>query len=167
MAQSGDGTLRQDPRLKYVDSATRTSWATVFENRNLPFLQRQLEQTRGLIGLMHKVGVDLLAGTDVSPYVSPYNLPGFGLHDELQHLVRAGLTPMEALRAATYKPAQFLGILDSLGTVESGKLAELVLLEANPLDDIANTRRINAVITGGRVYRKPALEAMLRATERS
>ncbi len=72
---------------------------------------------------------------------------------------------MDTLRTATYKPAEFLGQLDSLGTVESGKLAELVLLDANPLDNIANTEKINAVFTDGKVYRRPALDAMLMAIE--
>jgi hypothetical protein len=72
---------------------------------------------------------------------------------------------MDALRTATYNPAKFLGLLDSLGTVETGKLAELVLLDANPLDDIANTTKVNMVFTGGRVYRRPALDAMLSAVE--
>jgi imidazolonepropionase-like amidohydrolase len=77
-------------------------------------------------------------------------------------MVRAGLTQMEALRTATYKPAEFLGLLDSLGTIERGKSAELVLLEANPLADIANTKKISMVFTGGRVYGKAALDAMLK-----
>ena len=72
---------------------------------------------------------------------------------------------MDSLRTATYKPAEFFGLIESLGTVERGKLAELVLLDANPLDDITNTTKISTVFTGGRVYRKPALEAMLKAVE--
>jgi imidazolonepropionase-like amidohydrolase len=71
---------------------------------------------------------------------------------------------MDALRTATYNPAQFLGLKD-LGTLERGKLAEMVLLDANPLDEIANTQKINMVFTGGRVYRRPALDAILAAVE--
>jgi len=134
----------------------------VFDDPNLPLARQAVAIHLEIVAQMHKAGIGILAGTDTP---IPYCLAGFGLHDELQLLVRAGLTPMDAVRAATYKPAEFLGKLDSLGTVERGKLAELVVLDANPLDDIANTQRINTVITGGRMYRKPALEAMLGAVE--
>ena len=99
------------------------------------------------VGQMHHAGVGILAGTDAPLRNSP---PGFGLHQELEHLVRAGLTPFEALRAATLNPARFFGMTDSLGTIEAGKLADLVLLDANPLKNIRNTRRIAAVIANGR-----------------
>ena len=80
---------------------------------------------------MHRAGVRILAGTD-APWLV---VPGFSLHDELFLLVKAGLTPADALRAATSDTAQFLGLQNSLGTVETGKLADLVLLDANPLED--------------------------------
>ena len=99
------------------------------------------------VGEMHRAGVSILAGTDAPLRNSP---PGFGLHQELEHLVRAGLTPFEALRAATMNPARLFGMTDSLGTIEAGKLADLVLLDANPLKDIRNTRRISAVIANGK-----------------
>jgi imidazolonepropionase-like amidohydrolase len=79
------------------------------------------------------------------------------LHEELSLLVEGGLTPMEALQTATRNPAEFLGRLDSLGTIEEGKIADLVLLEANPLEDIRNTRKIYAVILGGKMIHKSAL----------
>jgi len=111
---------------------------------------------------LNKAGVKLLAGTDMpQPFVSP----GFSLHEELQLLVRSGLTPVEALRTATYNPAEFLGALDSLGTVSKGKLADLVLLDANPLQDIRNTRRITAVVANGRLYDRAALDQLLRHVE--
>ncbi|HEY7768604.1 amidohydrolase family protein [Longimicrobium sp.] len=105
-------------------------------------------------GEMHRAGVRLLAGTDAP---LPYLIPGLSLHDELALLVRAGLTPMEALRTATYNPAAYLGALDSLGTIRPGRLADLVLLDADPLSDIRNTRRIHTVIANGRVVDRPAL----------
>jgi len=80
----------------------------------------------------------------------PSNVPGFGIHDELMELVGVGLTPYEALRASTTLPHEFLGELDGAGTIEVGKRADLVLLKANPLDDIANTRSIRGVMIGGR-----------------
>ncbi|CAA9300914.1 MAG: hypothetical protein AVDCRST_MAG89-464, partial [uncultured Gemmatimonadetes bacterium] len=90
---------------------------------------------------------------------------GSGLQDELALLVRAGLTPLEALRTATLNPAKYLGATDSLGTVGPGKLANLVLLDANPLEDIRNTRRISAVMTGGRLIDAAERERLLRVAE--
>lgn len=104
-----------------------------------------LDRTREL----RDAGVKLLAGTDM-PQAFVY--PGFSLHQELELLVESGLSPAEALRTATYNPAEYLGALDSLGTVTKGKLADLLLLDANPLSDIRNTRRISTVIANGRVY---------------
>jgi imidazolonepropionase-like amidohydrolase len=91
--------------------------------------------------------------------------PGFGLHEELLNLVRSGLSPLAALRAATYEPARYFGALDSLGTIAAGKLADLVLLDADPLADIRNTRRVAAVLTRGRVYRRADLDRLLAGVE--
>ena len=96
--------------------------------------------------MMQKAGVGLLAGTDLPP-----NTVNGSIHDELSNLVDAGLTPMQALTAATRNPAKFLGKLSTLGTVERGKFADLVLLDANPLTDIRNTRRITTVIVRGQM----------------
>lgn len=83
------------------------------------------------------------------------------MHDELVHLVEAGLTPADALRTATYNSSKYLGKLDRLGTVEKGKLADLVLLDANPLEDIHNTRRIRAALLNGRYLDRAALDKLL------
>ena len=107
---------------------------------------------------LKKAGVQLLAGTDAA---QAFVFPGFSLHQELELLVHSGLTPLEALRTATYNPAEFINALDSLGTVSRGKLADLVLLGANPLTDIRNTRRISAVIANGRVFDRAALDQLL------
>jgi hypothetical protein len=117
-----------------------------------------LDRTRDL----NDAGVKLLAGTDM-PQAFIY--PGFSLHDELALLVRSGLTPLDALRAATYNPAEFLGALDSLGTVSAGKVADLVLLDADPLVDIRNTRRISAVIANGRLFDRAARAGLLSHVE--
>jgi imidazolonepropionase-like amidohydrolase len=91
------------------------------------------------------------AGTDLGTLLC---YPGFGLHDELELLVNSiGLTPAEALQSTTRIPAEFMGLGASLGTVEKGKIADLVLLEANPIIDITNTRKIAAVVIGGRLIR--------------
>jgi len=108
--------------------------------------------------MMKRAGVDFIAGTDT---VNPYVFPGFSLHDELALLVQAGFTPMEALQAATRDPARYLGRLDSIGTIEKGKIADLVLLDANSLAEIGNTRKINAVVVGGTLITKPELDKML------
>ena len=107
---------------------------------------------------LHRAGVHLLAGTD-TPRAFIY--PGFSLHDELALLVKSGLAPIDALRAATYNPAAYLGALDSLGTVTQGKVADLLLLDADPLIDIRNTKRISAVIANGRVFDSAARAGLL------
>jgi hypothetical protein len=112
-----------------------------------------------LIGAMHRAGVPSLAGTDVG---NPYLYPGFSLHDELAQLVEAGLTPAAALRTATVYPARWLVAADTLGTIARGKVDDLVLLDANPLVDIASTRLIAAVVTHGRYLDRAALDTLLK-----
>ena len=99
------------------------------------------------VATMHRAGVRILTGTDAPLRNSP---PGFGLHEELILLARGGMSNFAVLRAATWEPARYFG-LDSLGTVEVGRLADLVLLDANPLDNIRNVRRIAAVVANGRL----------------
>jgi adenine deaminase len=89
------------------------------------------------------------------------------LHDELELLVSAGLTPMEALEAATRNPARFLGMSDSIGTIEKGKAADLVLLDSDPLIDIRNTRKIDAVLLAGKMLERPALNEILAQVKRN
>jgi hypothetical protein len=129
--------------------ALRTLWAdgeTQYTPGDLSWAERLIRKDTELVSMMNKAGVGLLAGTDLPP-----NAKDGTIHDELAALVGAGLTPMQALETATRKPAEFLGRLDSFGTVESGKVADLVLLDGNPLDDIHNTSRISAVIVRGQV----------------
>jgi imidazolonepropionase-like amidohydrolase len=116
-----------------------------------------LAKRLALVGDMHRAGVRIMAGTDAPLRNSP---PGFGLHEELALLVRAGLSPFEALRAATLEPARYLNALDSLGSIAPDRVADLVLLDANPLEDIRNTRRIAAVMANGRLFDRAALRAM-------
>jgi hypothetical protein len=103
-------------------------------------------------------GVTVLAGTDA---LDAGVVHGFSLHQELQYLVAAGLTPAQALFAATTAPAKAFGMEDSLGLVQAGKLADLVLLEANPLIDIGNTQSITMVVSDGRIYSEPDRNAVL------
>jgi len=108
-----------------------------------------LDRYKKLVNDMHGAGVAFLAGTDMGPN-TPI-VPGAGLHDELDLLVQAGLTPMEALQSATRNPARYFGNLADMGTLETGKFADLVLLDANPLEDIRNTRKIRLVVLRGRI----------------
>jgi imidazolonepropionase-like amidohydrolase len=107
----------------------------------------------------------ILAGTDWSSFLEEKGAsPGGSLHDELTLLVEAGFTPLEVLRAATLNPAIFFGLSESLGTIECGKIANLVLLEANPLEDMRNARRIVAVFSEGKLLDRKTLDGMLATT---
>jgi hypothetical protein len=157
----------RDPRMRYVPATQRNTWqgdrrASHVPEEEAPARKRLLEKYLKLAGEARKSGVRFLAGSD---FGVPNIIPGFSLHNELALFVEAGFTAMEALQTATINPAKFLGILDSLGTVEKGKLADLVLLEANPLEDIHNTQKINAVVVNGRLTLKSELQAMLASVE--
>jgi imidazolonepropionase-like amidohydrolase len=111
-----------------------------------------------LVGAMHRAGVRLMPGTDAPLRNSP---PGFGLHAELELFAQAGMTPLQALRAATLEPAQYFGMADSSGAIAAGMLADLVLLDANPLASVTSLRRVNAVIANGRVFERQEIERIL------
>lgn len=151
--------IQNDPRSRYLpdgwwDPKADADWFDP-ERRLRPTYDGRL---RTLVDL-HRAGVGILAGSDY--------WGGFVLHDELALYVESGLSPLEALRTATLNPARYLGATDSLGTVEAGKMADLVLLDANPLDDIANTQRIRAVVLSGRLFDRDALDALLAEAERA
>jgi imidazolonepropionase-like amidohydrolase len=164
-----DSIPADDPRRKYIPLATLERWKpenNLFLKYGTPdsieTRKRLFAKELELVGTMHRAGVKFMAGTDI-PGLNAY--PGFSLHDELGLLVRAGFTPFEALQAATRNPAEYLNLSRELGTIEKGKLADLILLDANPLDDIGNTRRIDAVIVNGRYISKEAREKMLAEVE--
>jgi len=115
--------------------------------------------------LLHEKGVPFLAGTDTPPGV--YIFPGFSLHEELQRFVAAGFTPLEALQTATLNPARFFNPENQLGGIEPGKLADIVLLHANPLNDISNTEKIAAVVSNGHYFSRQALDKLLAQVEAS
>ncbi len=158
-----DSRLIKDPRLGTMPQLVRDAWAALRAGKqDRPRAYWAGKQARfygelALTGAAWKDGVSLLAGTDAGAL---YTYPGSSLHDELAQLVRAGLTPAAALRAATLGPAEFLGATDSLGTVAAGKVADLVLLDADPLADIRNSRSIRAVVLRGRLFGREALDAL-------
>lgn len=166
-----DSATRADRRLKFISPQLMAEWkATGLRGMDAMSptdveLQRtmfRIEQR--IVGQLHAAGVPLLAGTDVH---NPYVYPGFSLHDELALLVESGLSPLAALRTATINPARFLSVTDSLGTIAPGKIADLVMLDADPLLDIANTQRIRAVFLNGRFLDRGALDSLLAAAERT
>jgi imidazolonepropionase-like amidohydrolase len=134
-----------------------TRFASVTPDLRAKF-KRDYEKDCELVGRMRRAGVEILAGSDMS---ADLLIPGFSLQDELVLLVKAGLTPMEALQAATRNQARFLGLVDSLGTIERGKIAGLVLFDANPLLDIRHMQKINAVVVDGRFLDRTALDDLL------
>jgi imidazolonepropionase-like amidohydrolase len=151
------GRPADDSLLVYIPKTLRDFWSSLPSSINAK-MGALYEFHASLIRQLNRAGVQMLAGTDVP---NAYVYPGFSLHDELGLLVKAGLAPAEALRTATINPARFLGMTDSLGVVATGKVADLVLLDANPLQDIANTKRIRAVIQGGRLWDRRALNQLL------
>ncbi|MEM1119186.1 MAG: amidohydrolase family protein [Bacteroidota bacterium] len=111
-----------------------------------------------MVGHLKAAEVDIMAGTDCPIF---YLTPGYSLHEELALLVKGGLTPLEAIEAATTKPAEYFKMENELGLVQEGMLADLLLLDANPLDNIRNTLKINAVIRDGKLHDQAALDTMI------
>lgn len=156
-----DRASASDARWQYLRADERARWLRIKEGltaEERAVAARRWPVARKIVATLHHAGAVLLAGTD-TPMPDVY--PGFSLHEELVLLVESGLSPAEALRSATLAPASFLGIADRLGSVSVGKRADLVLLDANPLTDIRNTRRIRAVMLDGRLLTRPVLDALL------
>jgi hypothetical protein len=156
--------LRADPRLRYVPAGLAQRWASTRDSGEEADMERRIdEQMARMVGLVQAAGIGILAGTDASD--EAYVFAGSGLHDELALLVDAGLTPLQALQAGTLNPARYLGAADSMGTVAPGRVADLLLLDANPLADIRNTMRIFAVVHAGRLIDGAERERLLRVAE--
>jgi imidazolonepropionase-like amidohydrolase len=161
----------KDERVKYVPASWKNKTWKRFTDEitqgygtdDLAIRKRFVEKELEVVEMLHKTGVLFLAGTDTPAGVHIF--PGYSLHEELQRFVAAGFTPLEALQTATINPARFFGIEDQLGTVEKGKLADLVLLSANPLEDIANTQKIASVIANGRYFYRAELDKLLGRVE--
>ena len=165
-AEIGDPLPANDPRLNYLSKEIRANFDAGFyqhfppEARAWAVKLRKVEfdESMRIVGLLYRAGVPILAGTDA---MNPQCFPGFSIHDELALLVESGLPPLAALQTATRNAAQFMGQIDRRGTIEAGKVADLVLLEKDPLADIHNTRTIQAVVLNGKLFPRAALDAML------
>lgn len=167
-ANTTDSVLTQDARIRYYPKPFQEHWKGVSARdktrpERLTRLQAYYESLFRLVRDMHRAGVGILAGSDFG--AQEYSFAGFSLHDELRVFVQAGMTPMEAIQSATLNAARFLGMTDAFGTVEVGKVADLVLLDADPLDDIRSTQKIAAVVVGGRVFTRSELRRMLADAE--
>ncbi|WP_433337757.1 amidohydrolase family protein [Spirillospora sp. CA-294931] len=162
---------RETDEWKYLAPSMTAWWREVTDVMTGGRTPRQARRVRavyehkaGLVAAMARGGVPILAGTDTG---NPYLVPGFALHDELALFTEAGLTPMQALRSATQRPATVFGLADRVGTVERGKLADLVVLDADPLADIRNTRRVHALVVNGRLITHEERERLLAEVERA
>ncbi len=158
-----------DPRARYIPASSREFWKPekgMLTRYRTPaykeFRKREFAKMLEHIAAARRAGVWFLAGTDTS---IPYIYPGFSVHDELALFVQAGFTPMQALQTATSNPATYFGTEKSTGGVLPGMTADLVLLDADPTKNIANTKKINAVITRGRLLPRSTLDTMLRKAE--
>ena len=156
--------IRNIPSLKYVHPLVQSKWLTAnsYNNDSSPeriaYFEKLIDFHVRLVKAFKEAGVPIVAGTDAGTSGVVW---GFSLHDEIELLVKAGLTPEEALISATRLPATWLGIEDKVGTVEAGKYADLVLLDANPLDNISNTRKISGVFVNGQWLNRNKIDAML------
>ena len=159
LAHTSDDSLKSDPRLKYVPESIRKTWPELKDENSEPY-KKQIESIYRLVGLATRTKVEILAGSDTG---DPYTIPGATLHAELEQLVAAGMTPHQALAAATIAPARFFEWDETMGSVDKGKEADLVLLDANPLEDIRNTRKIAAVFSRGKYLPRVTLDRILAA----
>lgn len=150
--------------FKYLPEPVRSEWNETATERAGEATEKSslifAEWAYDMIGRLKEAGVDIMAGTD-----TPIGLltPGYSLQEELKLLVKSGLTPLEAIEAATLRPAQYFGLENELGTIAPGMKADLLVLEANPLEDIENTGSIRAVMKDGRLHDRAALDAMLES----
>jgi imidazolonepropionase-like amidohydrolase len=159
---------REDYRntFRYLPEPARSEW----EQRAIQTAGRSLSEVElahanwanDLMPRLVNAGVGIMAGTDAPLFQLT---PGFSLHEELALLVHAGLTPMQAIEAATLRPAQFFGLENQQGSISKGMLADLVILDANPLEDITNTQRIHAVMREGHLHNRDGLDRIMDQLE--
>ena len=163
--------ISRDPDLRWAPASWREkTWprfaadiAKTMDTDPLPVREKFVAHELAIVARLQRAGVPFLAGTDTPAGVDV--IPGPSLHHELERFVAAGFTPLEALRTATLDPARFLGRTADFGAVEKGKIADLVLLDANPLEDVSRTRRIAGVVANGRYLTRADLDRMLAEVE--
>lgn len=158
-----EGELADLPEIKYIHPIVfEFRWAPgpnpYVDLGTQPWYPNYLASIERMLLALNESGVLLMSGTDVPV---PLMVPGFSLHDELETMVDIGLSSYDVLKTSTYNPALYLGKLDTFGTVEVGKRADLVLLEPNPLEDINNTRDIAGVMVRGRYFDRADLDTIL------
>ena len=168
LAELPDNDHAQDSLLTYIDPKIQATYARRLASARQQspaaqaFSKKLNTKFMSLVPLMQSAGVTILAGSDSGPFNS-FIYPGASLQGELELLVQAGLTPLQALQAATINGARFMGVADRTSTIAPGKDADLVLLTGNPLENIANIRKIDTVILRGKAYPAQALANMLQA----
>ena len=155
--------IRNHPSMKYVPAQRRDAWNELeryllsdqWDNKGrVRVFDVMFRMVKGL----HEAGAKLIVGTDCP---IPFEVPGFSLHGELQNFVDAGITPYAAIKAATRDAAEFVGALDKFGTVAVGRRADLILVDANPLDDVANVAKRIGVMIRGRWFSESELQEKL------
>jgi hypothetical protein len=170
-AKASDRSFREDARLRYIPSVINSGiWqgdadqlakrASTRQGRNVDVEMYALAMKN--LSDAHGAGVKILVGTDTG---DSYIFPGFAVHDEMAEFVTAGLSPQDVLRMATIDAAKFSGVDDKLGSIEVGKAADMILLTANPYDDIGNTQKIDGVFYNGQYLDRRALNRLLDFAE--
>lgn len=166
LAYLDNGDHAQDDYLKYLGPGLKATYAGRVERAArddaaaVEERHRRHEMSAALVPLVRQAGMRIIAGTDAG-FLNSFNYPGIGLHDELEVLVNAGLTPLQALQASIVNGPAFFGKADPSGRVSTGQVADLIILNRNPLADIRATRDIDAVVVKGRHLDRTALDAML------
>ncbi|MEA2464624.1 MAG: hypothetical protein QOJ98_2371 [Acidobacteriota bacterium] len=158
--------LKAYPELKYVPSDAAAAWAAMYRNRANDLSEEHVKQVvanrTAILRALHEGGVKILMGTDAP---QQFSVPGFSLHRELLEMREAGMSNYEILKSGTVNVGEYFKNSDSFGTIEPGRRADILLLNANPLDDIKNVSRIAGVMVRGRWYSRADIDARLEQSD--
>lgn len=161
-----------DTCLQYIGKGLKNTYnwrverAAKDDAAAISFRHELIERAAGLFPLLNKAGVTIIAGTDAG-YLNSFDYPGFSLHKELEYMVKYGLTPLQALQASVINGPAFFNKLQDYGSVTTGKMADLLILDENPLENITATQKINAVITKGKLFDRKQLNLLLEEVKRN